>query len=57
MKECVCNIGQSNVNQHTDRINMHRLFFFLSINSMYSRSGSQTQDMMKFHRLGHNIGW
>ena len=52
VKKCVCDIDTSNVNQHIARINTHRVV--LSINSMYSRSYSQTQNMMEFHRLGHN---
>ena len=54
VKKCICEMNKSNVNQHTERIKVHRV---LSINSMYSRSDSQKQDMMIFHRLGHNIGW
>ena len=51
--KCVCNMDTSNVN-HIDSISVHRV---LSINSMYSRSDSQKQDMMILHTLGHNTGW
>ena len=50
-EQYVSEVVQSYVNQHIDRINVHRV---LSINSMYSRSDSQNQNMMEFHIWGHN---